>query len=133
MKNILYKLKKHLRKCYGTDQLNTFFLTLSVILFVINYFTRNYLASFFIQLILLLTIFRSLSTNIWTRQKENKIFLSKTKKIRNFYLITKKQFNDKDHKYFACPSCSRITRVPKGKGKIEIKCPHCKQIFDRKS
>lgn len=34
-----------------------------------------------------------------------------------------------DYKVQACPSCGNKLRIPKGKGKIRITCPHCKQQF----
>ena len=27
---------------------------------------------------------------------------------------------DKDHRYYKCPKCGNILRIPRGKGKIEI-------------
>ena len=32
---------------------------------------------------------------------------------------------DKEHKYFTCPNCKTVCRVPRGKGKIVITCPKC--------
>ena len=32
---------------------------------------------------------------------------------------------DKEHKYFTCPNCRTVCRVPRGKGKIIITCPKC--------
>ena len=38
----------------------------------------------------------------------------------------KQQRQDKDHKYFTCPNCRAVCRVPVGKGKIVITCPRCR-------
>ena len=32
---------------------------------------------------------------------------------------------DKEHKYFTCPNCHTVCRVPRGKGRIVITCPKC--------
>lgn len=32
---------------------------------------------------------------------------------------------DKEHKYFTCPNCRTVCRVPRGKGRIVITCPKC--------
>ena len=40
---------------------------------------------------------------------------------------------NKEYKYFLCPNCKQMVRVPRGKGNIEIKCPKCQHKFDRKS
>lgn len=39
---------------------------------------------------------------------------------------------DPDHKVLRCPGCGEKLRVPKGKGKIKIKCPHCNTEFVKK-
>lgn len=39
----------------------------------------------------------------------------------------------KTHRYFECPSCKKRLRVPKGKGKIRITCPHCGEKFERRT
>ncbi len=45
----------------------------------------------------------------------------------------KAQAADKDHKYFFCPKCGQSVRVPKGAGKIRVKCPKCGEKFERKA
>lgn len=37
----------------------------------------------------------------------------------------------KTHRFFKCPECGVTVRVPKGKGKIKITCPKCKNAFVR--
>ncbi len=39
---------------------------------------------------------------------------------------------DREHRYCRCPQCSRMLRVPRGKGKIEISCP-CGRTFFRRT
>lgn len=45
----------------------------------------------------------------------------------------KAQAQDKDHKYFFCPKCGQSVRVPKGAGKIRVKCPKCGEKFEKKA
>ena len=33
------------------------------------------------------------------------------------------------YRFFKCPQCRQIVRVPKGRGKICITCPKCKTEF----
>lgn len=39
----------------------------------------------------------------------------------------------KIYAYYKCPSCGQRLRVPKGRGKIEIRCPRCSTTFVKKT
>ena len=71
---------------------------------------------------MILAIVRSLSRNVYKRYEENRKFL-----------LLWQQFKDKDHRYYNCPRCRQQVRVPKGKGKIAITCPKCRERFIKKS
>ena len=43
------------------------------------------------------------------------------------------RIKDREHRYFDCAKCRQLVRVPRGKGKIMITCPKCKEKFQRKS
>ena len=111
---------------YGTDKLNMAILCiglgftfLSMLIPVASvkliFTTISYCCMF-------LAIFRSLSRNIYKRYEEN----------RKFSLFFQK-LQDKDHRYYNCPRCRQQVRVPKGKGKIAITCPKCKEKFIHKT
>ena len=67
-------------------------------------------------------IFRALSRNTYKRYQEN----------RKFLLIFDR-LKDRNNRYFDCPKCRQTVRVPRGKGKISITCPRCKEKFIRKT
>ena len=92
----------------------------------------------FLQLIMLLPLgycfFRMFSRNIQARYAENEKFMRWWRPVSNRIRGAQGRFADrKTHCYFKCPECGQRLRVPKGKGKIMITCPHCHIKFDRKT
>ena len=67
-------------------------------------------------------LFRVFSRNTYARYEENRKFL-------RFF----DQLKDRTHRYFSCPKCRQTVRVPRGKGKIAITCPRCKERFIKKT
>ena len=119
---------------YGNDNLNNFIFFVSIILYLLNlFFIREMWISIISELLLIFVLFRSFSKNWQKRQKENYVYMNSTSGIRKYFSCLKKQLKDKENRYFICPSCSQIVRVPKGKVKIEITCPKCHKKFDRKA
>ena len=67
-------------------------------------------------------IWRSLSRNTYKRYQENRKFMQIFDRMK-----------DRQHRYFDCPKCRQMVRVPRGKGKISITCPRCREKFVKKT
>lgn len=117
----------------GMDYLSLFLWTLSVLLTFIHLFIRKNILIYIGDVFLLISIFRILSKNISQRQHENRIFLQIISPVTSGISDMQKQKKDPDHRYYRCPKCRQLVRVPKGRGKIEITCPRCKNIFEKRS
>lgn len=117
---------------YGYDQLN---MTLIVISILTSFLSALYRPlAIFSYAFLILCCFRMFSKQIYKRRSENDKFMKVTAPIRKWFNRTKNRWKyKKTHKYFKCPSCHQYLRVPKGKGKIEITCPHCHNHFDKRT
>jgi protein-arginine kinase activator protein McsA len=77
---------------------------------------------------------RSLSRKTSQRASENyKYFVYKNRATGWFRRLKTRWADRKEHKYFRCPQCRATVRVPRGKGKIRITCPRCKNTFIKKS
>ena len=74
-------------------------------------------------------LFRFFSRNLTARRGENQRFL------RCFQPLTSwlTRARDRDHRYFPCPGCGTVCRVPRGKGTIRITCPKCGQVMQKKT
>ena len=130
MRNFLVKLQDGLRRFmagrYGSDKLNMALLIAAVVICLIGMFIP--VAG--VKLVLMavyyclmgIAIFRMLSRNTYKRYQENRKYLQFIERIR-----------DREHRYYDCPRCRQQVRVPRGKGKIAITCPKCKEKFIKKT
>ena len=111
---------------YGTDRLNMAILIAGLaasLLSVISPFAALSMVLFILSYVLMiLAIIRSLSRNTYKRYQENRKFLQIFGRMK-----------DREHRYFDCPKCHQMVRVPKGKGKISITCPRCRERFVKKT
>lgn len=78
--------------------------------------------------------FRMFSKNVTKRYAENQAFMAKTHKLRSIFHSQKSTWKQrKTHHIYKCPNCGQKIRIPKGKGRIEIRCPKCGTTFVKKS
>lgn len=115
---------------YGYDELSKFLSIAAIILILLSAFIPllNPIALF----LLIWSMVRTYSRNIEKRRRERDIYLQRTGKIKQFFKLRKNMIRDrKTHKYYKCPGCKAYLRVPKGRGKIEISCPKCRNKITR--
>jgi len=118
---------------YGTDQFNFFLMIAALIVDFIGMFARSGILMFLADAVLIYVIWRGLSRNINKRAIENRKFMERTAGIRRTWSAFRKGQKDKDHRYYVCPKCHQLVRVPRGRGRITITCPTCRNQFNRKS
>lgn len=127
------KFYRFMQGRYGGDQLSRFLMILTVVCMVLSLFGVDffYIIGF---ALLIYSYFRIFSKNIYKRRSENAIYLKYEYKVRQFWATWKRDMKQKKtHHIYRCPSCRQKIRVPRGKGKIEIRCPKCNQTFIKKS
>lgn len=111
---------------YGTDKLNMAILGAGVVLCMVSLFFRmpwvNLILTLLSYALLFWALFRTMSRNTYKRYRENRRFLLFFDKMK-----------DREHRYYDCPRCHQSVRVPRGKGKIAITCPKCREKFVRKT
>ncbi|ERJ79699.1 hypothetical protein HMPREF1987_02174 [Peptostreptococcaceae bacterium oral taxon 113 str. W5053] len=128
------RLRKIFQGRNGPDGFGRFILLLSVLLSLIQIFYKSRVFYVLSWLLFIYVFFRMFSKNIWKRQKENQQFYQWfSPVIQKYTLWIQKIKNRRTYRYLKCPKCKQEIRVPKGKGKIRIHCPKCKEIFESKS
>ena len=83
--------------------------------------------------LMIVIFFRIFSKNLYNRRTENQKWINWYCGIKNRSAGARARHADKEHKYFTCPQCKTICRVPVGKGKIIITCPKCGTQIQAKS
>ena len=128
------KLRQFLYGRYGADTLGYTLIGTALILSLLAAITRQPLLDLLGTVLLVISLYRTFSRQIVRRQQENFWFLSQIRKIRNWWQSLSNQFAQrKTHRFFRCPRCGQKVRVPKGRGKIVITCPVCRDEFVRKT
>ena len=126
MERIKQWLRRFMMGRYGTDKLSMTILTVGVIASVLSIFMPVAGIKMLLTLaaygLMIWAIFRCFSRNTYKRYQENRKYLMLLDRIK-----------DRQHKYFSCPRCHQPVRVPRGKGKIAIKCPKCGEKFIKKT
>ncbi|MBD5473173.1 MAG: hypothetical protein HDR20_09855 [Lachnospiraceae bacterium] len=127
------KLYRFMQGRYGADQLNRFLMILVIVCLVFSLFGFRIFYVIGIAL-LIYSYFRIFSKNLYKRREENAVFLRQKYKFEQRFASWKRDMQQrKTHHIYRCPSCKQKIRVPRGKGRIEIRCPKCNQTFIRKS
>ena len=111
---------------YGTDRLNMVILSVGLVASLLSVILRAPVLDLVLFVLsygmMFWAIFRTLSRNTYKRYQENRKFLQLVGRVK-----------DREHRYFDCPKCRQMVRVPRGKGKISITCPRCREKFVKKT
>lgn len=123
--------EKLMKGRHGGDQLSTVLLVGSIILSLVGRLSKISILALLAYLPLGYAVYRMLSKDIEKRRLENYKFSILISPIYAWYKKQEARFKDrKRFKYFKCPSCKSQLKVDKGKGKVMITCPKCREKFE---
>ena len=121
-----YRFRNFMVGRYGTDKLNMVILCAGLAVCFVSAFFHNPKVNLLLTAVsyglMFWALFRSFSRNTYKRYQENRKFLQFFDRLK-----------DRDHRYYDCPKCRQVVRGPRGKGKIAITCPKCRERFIKKT
>lgn len=134
MNKLKEKFMRFMQGRNGVDQLSQFLNIVVLVLIVLTLFIKWEPLYWLSIALLVYMYFRIFSKNIPKRSVENQKFCNLRYDLAIKKNNLKKQWEQrKIYRFFRCPMCKQKVRVPKGRGKICITCPKCRQEFVRRS
>lgn len=119
---------------YGQDAFTRFLLGAMLACVVLNLLVGSRFLSIMAWAFLVYAYFRLFSRNHAARYAENQRYLNATAKLRYWFDQQKRLKEErKYHHIYVCPKCRQKIRIPKGKGKIMVRCPKCRHEFQKRS
>lgn len=133
MNNIRYKLQNFMKDRYGVDTLGMFLVCCVLAINLIESFTGIVYFSIISFTLLVFAIYRIFSKNIVKRRIENDKYNTMMIILKRYWKVLKNNITDKSYRYYLCPDCHQMVRVPKGHGKVIVTCPNCHKKFEKRS
>ena len=127
------KFYRFMQGRYGIDQLNSFLMIVCVICIIVNMFIGSIVLTFIAYGTWLFVIFRMFSKNIYARNRENDKYLNFFSPLSRWLKLKLMSKQDPSNKYFSCPKCKQMVRVPKGHGTVVVTCPNCQNKFEKRT
>ena len=128
------KMIRFMQGRYGADAFSKFLSFLAVILMALPLFIPRFPFYILGIAVIIYGYFRMFSKNISKRYQENLLYMKyknqMTKSLRKKKLELAQR---KTHHIYRCPQCRQKIRVPRGRGRIAIRCPKCNVEFIKKS
>lgn len=129
--SFLYRLQNFMYGRNGMDRFNIALIIVYAVFIILSLFIRSIVFTIIQLLLLAYIIFRFVSKNLYSRQRENTVYMQIEKNVKSFVAVSVNRVKErKTHVYRKCPSCKNYLRLPKKKGHHTVKCPCCRNRFD---
>ena len=128
------KVAEWLRGRNGSDELGTFISIIALTLIIVNLFLRSFILSIIALVLVVYTFWRSLSKDLEARENEDGVFCEFLGPVLPWLRNPAQAASEaRAYRHFKCPECGQRVRVPRGKGKIRVRCPKCSTKFDART
>ena len=110
----------------GSDQLGLAAFALAALFSLLSYIPGLGFMMMLAFLTFAYSVFRMISRSVAARRRENAAFIRAFGKAPRIFKRAWGRIRSlKTHKYYKCPGCKKNLRVPRGKGKVKVRCPQC--------
>lgn len=117
----------------GVDELYGFSVLLSLVFIFAGLFLdgiAGLIVSAIYLTLMIWSLWRVFSKNLYKRRKENADFLRLIKRFTAFFRLQRDRIRDrKTHVYRKCKNCKAVLRLPKKPGEHSVCCPQCSHRF----
>lgn len=128
------KIYRFMQGRYGMDGLSNFLVGAALVLAVVDAFVRTNILNLLAWVLLIFAYSRIFSRNHSRCVAQNVWFYNHTKGIRSFFQKEKSRMKiQKTHHIYTCKKCGQKIKIPRGKGKIVVTCPKCRNEFVKRS
>ena len=133
-------LKEAMSRRCGLDELNHLLMLVGFVFVVAALFSQKYVFTLIGAIFIVVCYLRVFSIKLEKREAENAVYMRYMGNVVRFteylmlcFKMKMKSLTDKEYAYFVCSQCKQIVRVPKGKSKVNIRCPKCSNTFIKRT
>ena len=128
------RIRKFMVGRNGVDELSHVMVTTELVVVIISLFCTSTAISAISMTLAILTLFRIFSKNTEARQKENAKYVAWRRDFStNASQAWNRLKNCRKYKYFKCPECHAMLRLPRKVGEVTVTCGKCKHQFKMKA
>jgi len=132
------KIKNSIRKFMigrnGADELSFALLIAGLVTAVLSSLTGSAILNLLSTILYVLCVFRMFSKNIAKRYEENRRYVEWRQKLKISASQAKVRMkNMRKYKYFKCPECQALLKLPRKVGEVTVTCGKCRHEFKKKA
>ena len=128
------RLTRFMMGRYGFDEYSKFLSVVALILLILNFFSHSGILYILALAAIVYIYYRVLSRDHSKRYRENVKYIQLKDRVTGIFRREKSYMEQrKTHHIYTCKGCGQKIRIPRGKGKIAIRCPKCNTEFIKRS
>lgn len=119
---------------HGADELTNTMVIIALVLMLFTAVTGSSLLNLISLILYGVSIFRMFSRNVAKRYEENRKFVEWRQKLTTSVSQRWVRLkNTKKYRYFKCPECGALLKLPRKVGEVTVTCGKCRHSFKQKA